>query len=637
MRLPSLLPLRPLIPAILAVAVACGPPADPAEAPGDVPVSPGDATGVAGAGGTDVADGGPAGRALGDSRSGSADAGSPPARLDAGAEAGTDAGSPAAADAVEPPPPDPTAALFPSGRVLDVQITMAPADWDALRLQTRSLLDVLGPGCLDAPAGSPFTWFPASVTVDGEVLEQVGLRKKGLLGSMSAVKPSLRVDFDRFVDGQLLHGATSMTLNNCRQDPSLVRQCLSYAVFRAAGVPAPRCAFARVAVNGLPLGLYAQVEPIKKAFLHRWFAQDGGDLWEGTLSDFRPEWLGTFEKKNHEGKPDHVSLAAVAAALEAPDEELSAALAPTVDVDAFLTFWAAEVVLGHWDGYAGNANNFYLYADPADGSRLRFLPWGVDATLQPGPSPFPASVMATGILARRLYQHPSFRKKYVARLKTVLATAWDEAVLLSELERLEALLSPLATDPGFAEAVAGVRQFIAGRRVAIEGQLEGGPPPWNVPLRGDPCAKEAGTVTAEVETTWGTLGAPNPFDAGSGSFDLVLGGKAFPAALVGVRAGIVVEGEAPGQAELDVFAKTNGSDVRVLILSLPPATLAAGAALPVDPGGVEAVIYGFQMGSDAPPQLIGIPGNGTLLLQSFGDTPGAPVKASLTATVYGWY
>ena len=43
------------------------------------------------------------------------------------------------------------------------------------------------------------------------------------------------------------------------------------------------------------------------------------------------------------------------------------------DVDAFLTFWAVEVLVAHMDGYSGNANNFYLYHDPTSG-RLRFQP-----------------------------------------------------------------------------------------------------------------------------------------------------------------------------------------------------------------------------------------------------------------------
>lgn len=614
---------------ILAALVACGHPSEggPDAALGEPTTLTADAQTQADAGApSDAADDAEAGP------------GGAPADT-AGDAAGADApDAPAVPDAPPAEPPDPTGALFPAGRVLDVQLELDPAHWDALRLQTRSLLDVLGPGCLDAPAGSPFTWFPAMVTVDGLAVAQVGVRKKGLLGSMSASKPSLRVDFDRYVDGQALHGMASMTLNNCRQDPSLVRQCLSYAVFREAGVPAPRCAFAHVTVNGADLGVYASVEPIKKAFIRRWFVHDGGDLWEGTLSDLREGWLGTFEKKNHENDPDHVSLAAVAAALEAaPDEALADVIGQHVDLDAFLTFWATEVLLGHWDGYAGNTNNFYLYVDPADGMRLRFLPWGADATMQPGPSPYPPAVMATGLLARRIYLHPLLRKKYVARLSGVLAAAWDEDALLAEVDRLEGMLGALATDgAAFAQGLAEVRQFVAGRRAAIEADLEGGPPPWLAGLRDEPCAKKKGTLTAEVQTTWETLSAQNPFETGGGSFALALGGKAFPTAMVGVRAGVAVEGETPAQPELQVFAKTAGPDTRVLIVTLPPASLAPGAVIPIGTGGTGAVLYGLKLGEETPPVLLGMPGDGTLVLQSFGDAPGAPVSATVQATVYGW-
>ena len=38
-------------------------------------------------------------------------------------------------------------------------------------------------------------------------------------------------------------------------------------MFEKAGLPAPRCNFARVSMNGEDLGIYVHVEPVKKAFL----------------------------------------------------------------------------------------------------------------------------------------------------------------------------------------------------------------------------------------------------------------------------------------------------------------------------------------------------------------------------------
>ena len=72
---------------------------------------------------------------------------------------------------------------FTLDRVLDVSIEIAPEDWDRLRGQTRTLADILvGADCLDSPADDIFTWFEATVTVDGEIHTRVGIRKKGFLG-----------------------------------------------------------------------------------------------------------------------------------------------------------------------------------------------------------------------------------------------------------------------------------------------------------------------------------------------------------------------------------------------------------------------------------------------------------------------
>ena len=194
--------------------------------------------------------------------------------LDGGPDAATDAG------------PDLTGPLFAPDHVLDVRIDVAPADWDLIRHQNRTISDLLG-ACLMAPFVSPFTYVEATVTIDGQRLERVGLRKKGFLGSLDDDKPSLRLKLDEYVDDQQLAGLSSLTFNNSKQDPSYVRQCLTYRTFAAAGVPAPRCNFAHVRVGGADLGVFVHVENVGKPFLRRHFADDGGNLYEGTLSDFR--------------------------------------------------------------------------------------------------------------------------------------------------------------------------------------------------------------------------------------------------------------------------------------------------------------------------------------------------------------
>ncbi len=83
-------------------------------------------------------------------------------RADTTVAADTSADGDAALPADTTPAPDPTEALFDGGRVLEVAIELPSGSWDALRTQTRTLFDILGPGCLDAPVERPFTWFAGS-------------------------------------------------------------------------------------------------------------------------------------------------------------------------------------------------------------------------------------------------------------------------------------------------------------------------------------------------------------------------------------------------------------------------------------------------------------------------------------------
>ena len=93
--------------------------------------------------------------------------------------------------------------------------------------------------------------------------------------------------------------------------------------------------------------------------------------------------------------------------------------------------------MGHWDGYAGNRNNYWFYREP--GGKFVFIPWGVDGTfhLEEDPNVFdhvtepPPSVLALAAIANRLYNDAEWQAKYVAALKELLDTAWDEEELLA--------------------------------------------------------------------------------------------------------------------------------------------------------------------------------------------------------------
>ena len=547
-----------------------------------------------------------------------------------------------AADSLHPSDP-----YFALDRVLDVNIEMASEDWDRLRGQTRTLADILvGADCLDSPADDIFTWFEATVTVDGETHTQVGVRKKGFLGSLSKVKPSLKVRFDKFVDGQVLGGAMKrLTLNNAQQDPSLINTCMAYRIFAAAGLPTPRCNFATVAVNGENLGLYAHVESMKTAFLERNFSDPSGNFYEGTVSDFRPKWRGTLQKKTNETEADWADIDAVVAALQDPSPAGLEALADIIDIDRFLTFWAVEVLIGHWDGYAGNRNNFYVYRELD--APFVFIPWGADQVFTSIDGPFddfvsPPSVTAHGAIAHRLYRDDAMRAAYVARLKQLLDTVWSEEELLALVDEMAAIVQQHAQAKRRADAASDadrVRQFIRERRAAILADLDPEPAAWPWPLASaNICWPERGAFDLRFETTWGSSGSENPLEEGTVAFsNYQLGGEEQRFELSGAIAGFEEDDGRTNKNRASVSITSLGKNfaIDVLTVSLPIDWVESGARLPIDMNAVR----GYRLSLPSPdsfPDQFELIAKGGIEFDEASTESGAKISGRFYGTLFSF-
>ena len=125
-----------------------------------------------------------------------------------------------------------------------------------------------------------------AVTAEGKTFKGVGIRYAGnasYMASAGGLKRSFFVDLDR-ADHAAFHGLHAMQLQSGALDPTKAREALAFALFREAGVPAPRTALAEVTLT-VPgehekayLGLYTLVEPVDRAFLKDRFGTDKGLL-----------------------------------------------------------------------------------------------------------------------------------------------------------------------------------------------------------------------------------------------------------------------------------------------------------------------------------------------------------------------
>ena len=403
---------------------------------------------------------------------------------------------------------------FKVDRLLDVKVAMPAADWKKMRYEHHDLFGLITPRKPGKPRPNPYHYFKGNVTIGGKLFKNVGLRKKGLLGSVNAQRPSIKINFDKFGTEQEFEGVSLMTLNNNDTDASLVKQHMAYELFRKAGIPAPRCNFARVTVNGEYLGVYSHVESVRKDFLKRHFTKASGNLYEGQISDFTEKAAGTFDAKINAKKNDRNDLLKATKALAVPDEQLFDAVGKVINLNDFYRYWAMEGLIGFNDGYSGNQNNFFIYNDPQSG-RFKFIPWGADGVFRArsgkaSQAGTPMSVMAEGVVAHRLYKTEKGRERYRSELLKVLDEVWDEQALQAKLDKLTRMLRshthlpPRLYDP----AVDSVRRFISKRRNMLGVELTGPIPLWPKKMRSGPTSANSKSLTMKCtfNTKWTEAG-----------------------------------------------------------------------------------------------------------------------------------
>ena len=390
--------------------------------------------------------------------------------------------------------------IFPTDRVIDVQITVMEQDWDTIRYQSRDFMTALGASRQFKPMESPYTYVEASVSIDGVVFPKVGLRKKGFIGSLSHTRPSLKIKLNHINKKSDIEGLTNLTLNNNKQDTSLVSQFMGYALFNAIGSPVPRCAYAKVTVNGENLGIYSHVETIRKPLLKRAFGNSKGPLYEGTVVDFYENWENSFEHKRGDDTRGSAQINALIDVLADP-KTTEADLGKLVDLESFYRFWATEGLVGFWDGYSGNKNNFFLYLNPED-NKFHFIPWGMDSIFTKqskldfmNDARAPISVKTQGLIAYKLYQFESGRRRYREVLTEILDKHWNASELLAALDKIAIMVEPhlvsaqrvieedwdrgrwsreKSNKPTFESELEAARNFIRNRKDDIQTEITDG-------------------------------------------------------------------------------------------------------------------------------------------------------------------
>src|SRR5204863_7531081 len=148
-----------------------------------------------------------------------------------------------------------------------------------------------------------FKYVHADLEVEGHSFSDVAVRYKGngtFMQSRGSLKRSLKLDLNKYVKGQKLAGLSRLNLHNNVTDASWMNEVLSHRLFRDAGVPASRTAYARVFVS-VPgryekqyVGLYSLVEDVDQNFVEERFGTKKGAIYKPVtpepIGDLGDDW-----------------------------------------------------------------------------------------------------------------------------------------------------------------------------------------------------------------------------------------------------------------------------------------------------------------------------------------------------------
>jgi spore coat protein H len=289
-------------------------------------------------------------------------------------------------------------------------------------------------------------------------------------------KPALTLIFDKYEEKQRFRGLQKISLNNSMHDSTYLCEKLGREIYTAAGIPVPRVAHATVELNGRDLGVFVLAEGWNKQFLKRHFRDPDGNFYERASKAI--DVTAQLELKSGDQPEDHRALKALADAVQETDpQERWRKLGKTLDVDQFITGMAVEIMIGHWDGYCRNRNNFRVFHDRTQ-DRIVFLPHGMDQLfgVRRGGNDMMVAGSMKGLVAIAVMESPEGCRRYIQRMDELLEKYFDVAGMTNRvIETSERLRPFLESDPGMLEtnqnAVARLLERIPQRYESVRQQL----------------------------------------------------------------------------------------------------------------------------------------------------------------------
>lgn len=296
--------------------------------------------------------------------------------------------------------------------------------------------------------------------IDGMTFDSVGVRYKGQSTySPGRTKCPFNIKLDHIIDNQEINGYGTLKLSNAWFDPTFVREVLGYEIARKY-MPASLANYTDVYVNGVALGLYVSVQDVDKLFMRTHFHSDENARFKGEITGpsqvyvvwgYRgpdsANYQVLYELDSDAGWSDLIGFLDTL-------NNFTGSVEQVLNVDRHLWMLAYDNLLVNLDAPINFAHNYYLYRD--DANRFNPIIWDLNMifgafhkiagggnltlTQMQQLSPFFNETNPDYPIVNKILSNPTFRKQYVAHMKTIIAENFANNWYLTRALELQAIV-----------------------------------------------------------------------------------------------------------------------------------------------------------------------------------------------------
>ena len=292
----------------------------------------------------------------------------------------------------------------------------------------------------------------ADIVIDGSSYDSVGVRYKGFSSvSVNRIKNPFNIKLDYIIEGQDHQGIDKLKLSNVYQDPSFIREVLTYEI---AGnyLPSAQANYANVYINDTLWGLYTNVQAVNKDFLNDHFGNKYNPFFKCNPENLDISPGGeNANLSNNQGADSLDYEPYYSIKSDYGWEELYNfidtlnnyydSIEQVLNVDRTLWMHALNYTLINFDSYIGYAQNYYIYKDATrqfnpilwdlnmsfgsfrltDASSIYFSGFDIAQAQNMDPLLHHTQIsVSPRPLLRNLFLSERYRKMYLAHIRTIV-------------------------------------------------------------------------------------------------------------------------------------------------------------------------------------------------------------------------